>query len=115
MVTIAQSTMNWCNTHSHMDHTHSLTHFASTQLQPHGVKCQLSYYFSVHAGSVHVSIIHQTLIWTTGSLTCRHDHFCACVYTRGLGTPTVGLHNIFDWEKKSLCVLLSHLTGFKPS
>ena len=49
----------------------------------------LSYYFSVHAGSFHVSIIHRTLIWNTGSLTCVHDHSCACIYTRELGTPTV--------------------------
>ena len=26
MVTIAQSAANWCNTHTHVDHTHSLTH-----------------------------------------------------------------------------------------
>ena len=28
--------------------------------------------------------------------TCVHDHSYACVYTRGLGTPTVSQHNIFD-------------------
>ena len=42
--------------------------------------------FNVHAGSFRVSIIHRTLR-TTGSLTCVRDHFHACVYTRGLGTP----------------------------
>ena len=28
----------------------------------------------VHAGSFHVSVIHRNLTWTTGSLTCVHDH-----------------------------------------
>ena len=26
MVTMAQSAANWCNTHNHVDRTHSLTH-----------------------------------------------------------------------------------------
>ena len=43
MVTVAQSAANWRNTHTHMDRTHSLTHFASTQLQPRGAKLPLSY------------------------------------------------------------------------
>ena len=43
----------------------------------------------VYAGSVRVSVIHQTLIWTTGSLTCIHDPSYACVYTQRLGTPTI--------------------------
>ena len=57
------------HTHSHGSHAfiHTLT---LTQLQPHGVKRQLSYYFSVYAGSFGVSVIHQTLTWTTGSLSC---------------------------------------------
>ena len=29
MVTMAQSTMNWHNTHNHVDHTHSLTNINS--------------------------------------------------------------------------------------
>ena len=37
MVTMAQSTMNWRNTHTLVDRAHS------TQLQPRGMKCQLSY------------------------------------------------------------------------
>ena len=76
------------NPHSfnHMAFTHTLT---STQLQPCGAKRQLSYYFSVHAGSFRVFAIHCTLTWTTGSLMCiLCDDACACVYTRGLGTPT---------------------------
>ena len=36
----------------------------------------------------HVSIIHQTLTWTTGSLSCVRDHSFACICTRGLGTLT---------------------------
>ena len=31
-----------------------------------------------------VSIIHQTLTWTAGSLTCVRDHSYACVYTSGV-------------------------------
>ena len=53
----------------------------------------------VHAGSLHVSVIHQTLTWTTGSLMCVHGLSYACVYTWGLGTPTASRHNIFDSEK----------------
>ena len=45
------------------------------------------------------SLIHRTLTWTTGSLTCKCDHLYACVYTWGLDTPTASQHNIFDWEK----------------
>ena len=51
--------------HSHGSHAFTHTHFTSAQLQPRGVKYQLSHYFSVHAGSFRVSIIHQTLTWTT--------------------------------------------------
>ena len=43
---------------------------------------------------ISVSVIHRTLTWTTGSLTCARDHSSACAYTRGLGTPTTSLHNI---------------------
>ena len=39
----AQSAANWRNTHTHVDRTHSLTHFTSTQFQPRGAKRQLSY------------------------------------------------------------------------
>ena len=67
-VTMAQSAANWRNTHTHMDNTYSLTHFTLTQLQPRCAKRQLSYYFSVHARSVRVSVIHRTLTWTTWSL-----------------------------------------------
>ena len=53
----------------------------------------------VHAGYFHVSIIHQTLTWTTGSLTCVHSLLYACIYTRGLDTLTASQHNLFDSEK----------------
>ena len=75
MVSMAQSAANWHNMHTHMDRTHSLTHL---QCFIHSYN-QLSYYFWVHAGSFHVSVIHQTLTWTTGSLTCVHDHYCVYV------------------------------------
>ena len=45
----------------------------------------------VHPGSFPVSVIHQTLTWTTGSLTCIRSY--ACVYTRGWGTQT-SQHNM---------------------
>ena len=107
-VTVAQSAANWRNTHAHEDCTHSLTHFTSTQIQPRGAKRQISYYFSVHAGSVRrVSATgsltcardHSFVCVYTGSLTCARDCSCVCVYTRGLGTPTASQHNIFDSEK----------------
>ena len=39
----------------------------------------------VHAGSFPVSVIHRTLTWTTGSVSCVRDHSYVCVNTRGLG------------------------------
>ena len=53
----------------------------------------------VHAWSFRVSIIHQTLTWTTGSLMCIYVIILMHGYTRGLGTPTTIQHNIFDLEK----------------
>ena len=70
----------------------------------------------VHAGSFCVSVISQVIVksWSSSQvknehhqstklwhglqdlLTCVHDHSYACVYTRGLGTPTVSQHT-FDW------------------
>ena len=38
---------------------------------------------------------------TIGSLTCVRYHSYACVYTRGLGTPTASQNNIFDRENIS--------------
>ena len=48
----------------------------------------------VHAGSFCVSVIQQTLTWTTGSFKCIRDHSYACVYTGVVGTPTASQHNI---------------------
>ena len=72
-------------------------------------------YYKVHAGSFRVSIIHRTLTWTTGSVTCVRDHSYACLNTRGLGTPTASQRSIFDSEKLSHNFFLcSFLTGFEP-
>ena len=60
--------------------------------------------YKVHAGSFRVSIIHRTLTWTTGSLTCVRDHYYVCVCTLGLGTPTASQHNVFDSEKLTVFV-----------
>ena len=63
----------------------------------------------MHAVSFCVSVIHQTLTWTTGSLMCVREHLYVCVYTQGLGIPTVSQHNTFGSEKLSqiFCVLLT--------
>ena len=70
----------------------------------------------MHAGTDRVSVIHQTVTWTTWSLTCVRNHSYACVciiiYKRGLGTPTASQHNIFDLEKLSQSFLVL-LTGFE--
>ena len=70
----------------------------------------------MHAGSFRVSVIHQTLTWTTGFLTCVRDCSCACVYTRGIGTPT-SQHNVFDSGEKISQIVLVLLTqaGFDTS
>ena len=39
--------------------------------------------YKVHAECLSVFIIHRTLTWTTGSLTCARDRSGACVYTFG--------------------------------
>ena len=98
IVTTAQSAASWRNEHTYVDRTHAFSHtLKSIQLQPRCAKRQRSY-FLVHAGSFCVSVFHRTRTWTTWSLTCVRDHSCACVYTRGLGTPTTSQH-IFDSEK----------------
>ena len=68
--------------HAHSHGSHALTHtLTTTQLQPRGAKRQLSYYFSVHAGSFRVSVIHRTVTWTADL-----DHYCACVYIQRVST-----------------------------
>ena len=54
-----------------------------------------------------VSVIHQSLTWTTGSLTCVRDHSYACVYTQGLGTLTTSQHNILTKKNSHKFVLCS--------
>ena len=46
----------------------------------------------VLAGSFRVSVIHRSQTWTAGSFKCILDRSCACLYTRGLGTPTASQH-----------------------
>ena len=58
-------------------------------------------------GSFRVSVIHRTLTWTTGSLTCVRDHSDACVYTLRLGTLTASQRNIVDSQKTHKIVLCS--------
>ena len=41
----------------------------------------------VYTGSFCVSVIYQTLTWTTGSWSCLCDHSYVCVHTWGLGNP----------------------------
>ena len=57
-----------------------------------------------------VSIIHRTLTWTTGYLTCVRSY--ACVYTGGWGTPT-SQHNILTRKKLSHLFLMLR-TGLEP-
>ena len=56
----------------------------------------------VNAGSFRVSVIHRTMTWTTGSLTCVRDHSYACAYTRGLGTQTA-VSTTFLTDKLTIC------------
>ena len=64
----------------------------------------------VLVGSFRVSVIHQTLTWTTGSLKCVRDHSYASVYTRSVGTPTVQYY-IFDSKNSQMFFVL--LMGFE--
>ena len=68
----------------------------------------------VHAGSFHVSVIHQTLTRTTGSLTCAREHSCVCVHTRELGTPTSEWRQHF-WLGKTHRVCCTHTDMIKNS
>ena len=68
----------------------------------------------MHAGSFCLSVIHRTLTWTTGSLTCVRDHSYACVYTRGgVGHKDSESAQHFDSEKHSQFFLVL-LTRFEP-
>ena len=67
--------------------------------------------YKLHAESFRVSIIHRTMTWTKGSLTCVRNH-CECVHTRGLGTPIASQHNIFDSNNSQMSVVLQ--AGLEP-
>ena len=75
MITMAESAANWRNTDTHMDRTHFHSHtwhqHSYNQVVPSASSALL---FPVHAGSFRVSVIHRTLTWTTGYLTCVRDH-----------------------------------------
>ena len=43
----------------------------------------LPFFLSLCVQCFRVSVIHRTLTWTTGSLTCVRDHCYTCVYTHG--------------------------------
>ena len=56
---------------------------------------------TVHAGHFSVSIIHQTLTWTTGSLTCPHM-LMHTIARRVVWTPKESLHWKLTLGEKSL-------------
>ena len=69
-------------------------------------------FLQVHVGSFCVSVIHRTLTWTTGHLTCVCGRSYACGYTHGgLGTPTTSQHNILNSEKLSQFLFLCSWRG----
>ena len=89
--------------HAHSHGSRAFTHILTpTQLQPRGAKRQLSYYFSVHAGSFYCfrNLPNSDMEYRI-CIVCTWSFLCVCipVYTRGLGTPTASQHNIFDSEK----------------
>ena len=72
----------------------------------------------VHAGTVHVSVIHQTLTWPTGSLAYVCDHSYAWVYTQGLGelkvtcsADSLSVYPTFSTRKNSHKVFLCSCRG----
>ena len=121
MVTMAQSgAPNWRNTHTHMDTENALTH---TRLHHHSNNhvvrsaSSASYYFSAHAGSFPVSIIHRTL--TRGGL---QDLYCASVIILARAcTPHGGWAHrqrvsiTFLTRKNSQMFLVLLTAGFEPS
>ena len=68
----------------------------------------------VHAGSFRVSVIHRTLTWTAGPLTCVRDHSNACTYTRGGWAHRQRVDTTFLTRKNSHNCFLDLLTGFYP-
>ena len=63
------------------------------------------------------SVIHRTLTWTTGSVTCVRSY--AYVYTRGWGTPTTSQHNTLTRKNSHNLFLCSgrdsNLWSWNPS
>ena len=100
-VLLAQSAGNWRKTHTHMDRTHHWHPYINT-VKPRCAKRHLSYYFSVF--SCFRNPPNSDMDYRI--LSCVSHHSCACVYTRGLGTPTAGQHSIFESEKHT-CFLCS--------
>ena len=86
--------------HTHVDRTHSLySHTYINTVTTTWREAPAQLLLSSACWVYGVSVIHRTLTWTTGSVSCACHHSCACVYTRGLGTPTACQHNVFDSEK----------------
>ena len=75
--------------------------------QPHEQRYPV---LQVHAGSFHISVIHQTLDMDYrifNMCTCVRDHSYACVCnTHVLGTAIMSQHNIFDSEKRERKILV---------
>ena len=101
--------------HAYSHGSHALFHtLISTRLQPRCAKRQLSYYYSVHAGSLRVFVIHQTLTWTTGSLSCILNMIILVhAYTHGGWAHRQRVSTTFLTQKNSH-IFLALLTGFKP-
>ena len=73
--------------------------------------------YQVHAGTFRVSVIHQTLTWTTGSLTCIHMiilmHANCYVHT-GIGHTNSKSAQHFWLGIKLKHIFLVLLTGLEP-
>ena len=68
----------------------------------------------MHGGYVCISIIHRTLTWTTGSLTCTWSFVCMRILYTGVrhtDSESAQTFTVLDSEKLSFLMLL---TGFEP-
>ena len=69
----------------------------------------------VHAGSFRVSVINQTLAWTTRSLTCARDNFCAYIYIhRWVGHTDKSAQHFWLWKTLTIFLMLLTGPGFEP-
>ena len=86
MATMAQSAANWRNTHTiWIARIYSFNHVVRSVISAIIFQCMLGLFVFPKS----------TELWHgLQDLTCVRDHSCACVFTRGLGTPTGSLHNI---------------------